>query len=41
MRIVAVPEGGPSSGEKLEISLVLDHGAWRIAAIHSNVPVGP
>jgi hypothetical protein len=39
--VVAVPDGGPSSGEVLRISLILERGAWRIGAIHSNVPVGP
>jgi hypothetical protein len=39
--VVAVPRGGPSSGEKLAISLVKVHGDWRLEAIHSNVKVGP
>ena len=38
---VAVPKGGPNDGERLEVSLVLDGGGWRIDGIASNVPVGP
>jgi len=40
-RVLAVPSGGPSDGEKLRISLVLQGKTWRIASIHANVPVGP
>jgi hypothetical protein len=39
--VVAVPRGGPSSGERLRISLVRQGGGWRLDSIHSNVPVGP
>jgi hypothetical protein len=39
--VVAVPRGGPSSGEKLAVSLVKEGGGWRLEAIHSNVKVGP
>ena len=39
--VVAVPHGGPSSGEKLAISLVKVHGDWRLDAIRSNAKVGP
>jgi hypothetical protein len=39
--VVAVPHGGPSSGEKLAISLLKENGRWRLEAIHSNVKVGP
>jgi hypothetical protein len=39
--VVAVPSGGPSSGEKLTYTLVLaDHG-WLLDTVKSNVPVGP
>jgi hypothetical protein len=37
----AVPEGGPSDGETLEISLVREGGAWKIDRVRSDVPVGP
>jgi hypothetical protein len=36
-----VPDGGPSSGEKLTVSLVHDGDRWRLDAMRSNVPVGP
>src|SRR3954452_25297939 len=39
--VIAVPRGGPSSGEKLAISLVGVGGDCRLDAIHSNVEVGP
>jgi hypothetical protein len=39
--IVAIPSGGPSDGERLRVELVQSDGVWRVAAIHSNVPVGP
>jgi hypothetical protein len=39
--VVAVPHGGPSSGERLAVSLVKEDGNWRMDAIHSNVKVGP
>jgi hypothetical protein len=39
--VVAVPQGGPSSGERLTLSLVRQGGRWRLDSIHSNAPVGP
>jgi hypothetical protein len=39
--VVAVPRGGPSSGERLAVSLIKENGGWRLEAIHSNVKVGP
>lgn len=39
--VVAVPHGGPSSAEKLTISLVRTGKNWRLDSIKSNVPVGP
>jgi hypothetical protein len=39
--VVAVPDGGPSSGEKLTYSLVQENGRWRLDKVHSNVKVGP
>jgi hypothetical protein len=39
--IVTVPHGGPSSAQKLQISLVRGGRHWQLASIKSNVPVGP
>lgn len=39
--VVAVPHGGPSSAQKLQISLVRSGKHWQLASIKSNVPVGP
>ena len=39
--VIAVPHGGPSSAEKLTISLVRTEGRWQLRAIKSNTPVGP
>jgi hypothetical protein len=39
--VVAVPHGGPSSGEKLTISLTPQGGGWQLDSISSNVKVGP
>jgi hypothetical protein len=38
---VAVPSGGASDGERLEITLVRQGGAWRIDRVRSDAPVGP
>jgi hypothetical protein len=38
---VAVPSGGPSSGERLEVAVVREGGTWKVDALRSNVPVGP
>ncbi len=40
-RAVAVPKGGPSGGDRLEIELARDGGEWMIDRIASDVPVGP
>jgi hypothetical protein len=37
----AVPEGGPSDGETLEITLVREGGAWKLDRVRSDAPVGP
>ena len=37
----AVPAGGPYDGERVTASLVLQGGAWKVDALHANVPVGP
>ena len=39
--VVAVPSGGPSSGERLTYSLVKENDKWRLDAVKSNVKVGP
>jgi hypothetical protein len=39
--ITVVPHGGPSSGEKVTVKLVLDGDTWKIDSLNSNVPVGP
>jgi hypothetical protein len=39
--VVAIPSGGPSSGEKLTYTLVMDNGQWRLDKVDSNVKVGP
>ena len=39
--VVAVPHGGPSSAEKLQVTLVRSGKPWQLASIKSNVPVGP
>ena len=39
--VVAIPSGGPSSGEKLTYSLVTENGQWRLDKVDSNVKVGP
>jgi hypothetical protein len=38
---VAVPSGGPSTGERLDVSLVREGDVWKVDALRSNVPVGP
>ncbi len=39
--VVAVPHGGPSSAQKLQITLLREGKSWRLQSIRSNVPVGP
>jgi hypothetical protein len=39
--VVAVPHGGPSSAEKLRVTLVRSGKPWQLQSIKSNVPVGP
>jgi hypothetical protein len=38
---VAVPSGGPSDGEKIELTLVKDGAIWKVDSAKANVPVGP
>jgi hypothetical protein len=40
-KVSAVPQGGPSDGETVKITLIQQGGSWRIASLHSDVPVGP
>jgi hypothetical protein len=45
--VKAIPAGGPSAGETLTITAVVEHSdalegdVWKIDAVRSNVPVGP
>ena len=38
---VAVPSGGPSDGEKIEVGLLRSNRVWQVDTLHSNAPVGP
>jgi hypothetical protein len=38
---VAIPNGGPSSGERIHVRLVRVDDAWLIDDLKSNVPAGP
>jgi hypothetical protein len=38
---VAVPTGGPSNGERLDVSLIREGDVWQVDSLRSNVPVGP
>lgn len=40
-RAKAVPSGGPSSGETLTVSLILERGGWKVDTLRSKVPAGP
>jgi hypothetical protein len=40
-KAVAVPKGGPSSGDRLRVTLVREGDAWKVDALRSNAPVGP
>lgn len=37
----ALPSGGPSDGEKIDVELVRQGGIWKVDSLRSNVPVGP
>jgi len=39
--LTMVPSGGPYDGERVKVSLVLENGAWKVDALHANIPVGP
>jgi hypothetical protein len=38
---VAVPDGGPNSGEHIDVKLIREGGVWKVDDLHSNVPAGP
>ena len=38
---VALPAGGPSGGERIEVALVREAGLWKVDRLRSNAPVGP
>lgn len=38
---VAVPSGGPSDGETVELTLVKDGAIWKVDSAKADVPVGP
>ena len=40
-RVVAIPRGGTSSGQRVNVTLVVSGGNWRVDSLRSNVPVGP
>jgi hypothetical protein len=40
-RVVALPRGGTSSGQRVRVTLVVRGGRWRVDSLRSNVPVGP
>jgi hypothetical protein len=40
-KATVVPDGGPSSGDKLTVTLVKDGNVWKVDALKSNVAVGP
>ena len=40
-RVVAIPRGGTSSGQRVKVTLVVVGPNWRVDSLRSNVPVGP
>lgn len=40
-RLIAIPRGGPSSRQRIRVSLILQEGRWRVDVLRSNTPVGP
>ena len=40
-RVVAIPRGGASSGQRIRVSLIVVGDGWRVNSLRSNVPVGP
>jgi hypothetical protein len=37
----AIPDGGPSDGETIRVSLIRAGGVWKVDSLRSNAPVGP
>jgi hypothetical protein len=40
-RVDAVPNGGVYDGDELQITVIREGGAYRVAEVESNAPVGP
>ena len=40
-RVVAIPQGGTSSGQRVRVTLIVVGPTWRVDSLRSNVPVGP
>ena len=40
-RVVAIPRGGTSSGQRIRVTLVVRGDRWRVDSLRSNIPVGP
>jgi hypothetical protein len=40
-RVVAIPSGGSSSGQRIRVAIVARGDRWRVDSLRSNVPVGP
>ena len=40
-RVIALPRGGTSTGQRVRATLVVRDGLWRVDSLRSNVPVGP
>jgi hypothetical protein len=40
-KATVIPDGGPSSGDKLTVTLVKADDEWKVDALKSNAPVGP
>jgi hypothetical protein len=38
---VAVPSGGPTSGDRLMATLIREGEEWKVDSLRSNAPVGP
>jgi hypothetical protein len=38
---IVTPQGGPSAGEKIHVTLVKDGDVWKVDTAKANVPVGP
>jgi ABC-type phosphate transport system substrate-binding protein len=40
-KATVVPDGGPSSGDRLTVTLVRERDVWKVDALKSNAAVGP